>query len=474
MRRSFVGLMVAEGISVIGSRMTFVALPWLALVTTGSATKTGVVAFAEMLPYVLASAIGGPLVDRLGARRSSIAMDAASVAVVGGIPLLVHTSGLAFGTLVVLVAVAGTVRGLGDTGKRVLFGRAVAEGNVAMTRATSIHDGLSRLATLIGAPVASILIEITDAPTVLIADAASFGVAAVVVALLVRVTAGEREPETDSYAAQLSEGVAFVKRDKLVLGIMLMLFVTNLLDQAFATVFVPVWANDVFRSPLGLGVTSASFATGAVIGNVIYTALATRLPRYQTFAIGFVIGGAPRFLALGFNAPLWTIVAVGFAAGLGLAAVNPILGAVSYERVPERLIARVMGLSVALSWAGIPLGSLLGGVSADRLGIRWALILGAAGYFMATLLPFTSKVWRQMDAPAAQPPLNAPAAQPADSPAAQPDGQDGQRGHAGGRGAQDRPAEADLATAGLPEGGQLLRSEPALRPDDEDDVAVAR
>ena len=109
--------------------------------------------------------------------------------------------------------------------------------------------------------------------------------------------------------------------------------------------------------------TSASFATGAVIGNLVYTVARDRLPRYLTFAVGFLIGGAPRFLALGLGAPVWTIAAVGFAAGLGLAAVNPILGAVSYERVPERLIARVMGLSVALSWAGIPLGSLLGGLA---------------------------------------------------------------------------------------------------------------
>ena len=455
MKRSFVGLMVAEGISVFGSRMTFVALPWLALVTTGSATRTGVVAFAEMLPYVLVSAVGGPLVDRLGARRTSIAMDTASLAVVGGIPVLFHTIGLGYPTLVGLVALAGLVRGLGDTGKRVMFPRAVADAGVAMTRATSIHDGLSRAATLIGAPLAGVLIAATDAPTVLIADAATFGVAALLVALLVRVTGPAPEPEPDTYRAQLLEGIAFVRRDKLVLGIVLMLFVTNLLDQAFATVFVPVWARDVFGSPLGLGVTSASFATGAVIGNLVYTALATRLPRYLTFAVGFLIGGAPRFLALGLGAPVWTIAAVGFAAGLGLAAVNPILGAVSYERVPERLIARVMGLSVALGWAGIPLGSLLGGLSADRLGIRWALLLGAAAYLAATLLPFTSKVWREMD-----------------SPPAQPGAEDGQGGHAGGRGAQDLAARGAhrLAPPASHEGGELLGGDAALRPDDENQV----
>jgi len=456
MRRSFVGLMVAEGISLFGSRMTFVALPWLALVTTGSATKTGVVAFAEMLPYVIASAVGGPLVDRIGARRASIKADIASVVLVGAVPVLYHTTGLSFAALVALVALAGTARGMGDTGKRVMFPRAVADAGVAMTRATSVHDGLSRLATLIGAPLAALLITVTNAPTVLIADAATFAVAALVVATLVRATAPTvptDEPEQKSYQAQLREGIAFVRRDKLVLGIVLMLFVTNLLDQAFATVFVPVWAREVFGSALGLGVTSASFATGAVIGNLVYAALATKLPRYATFAVGFLIGGAPRFLALGFGAPIWTIAAVGFAAGLGLAAVNPILGAVSYERIPERLIARVMGLSVALSWAGIPLGSLLGGLSADRLGIRWALMLGAACYLAATLLPFASKVWREMD-----------------SPPAQPGAEHAQGGDAGRGGPQDGATEPDGTSTGASEGVELLRGDAALRPDDEHQI----
>jgi len=74
MRRGFVALLAAEAISIFGSRMTFVAVPWLVLVTTGSATRTGVVAFAEMLPYVLVSAAGGPWVDRFGPARTSVVM----------------------------------------------------------------------------------------------------------------------------------------------------------------------------------------------------------------------------------------------------------------------------------------------------------------------------------------------------------------------------------------------------------------
>src|SRR5258705_495010 len=87
-RRSFAGLMTAESISLFGSRMTFVAIPWLVLVTTGSATRTGVVALAEMLPYVLASAVGGPLLDRLRPPPPAIPLDLLRAVAVGTIALL--------------------------------------------------------------------------------------------------------------------------------------------------------------------------------------------------------------------------------------------------------------------------------------------------------------------------------------------------------------------------------------------------
>lgn len=70
--RGLIGLLSAIGISIFGSRMSFLAIPWFVLVTTGSAVQTGVVAFAEMAPYVLVQGLGGPLIDRLSAWRVSI------------------------------------------------------------------------------------------------------------------------------------------------------------------------------------------------------------------------------------------------------------------------------------------------------------------------------------------------------------------------------------------------------------------
>src|SRR3954453_17649122 len=82
------GWLTAECISLLGTRVSMIAIPWLVLTTTGSATRTGLVAFAESTPMVVLKGFGGPLVDRVGPRRMAITVDALSFVVVGLIPLL--------------------------------------------------------------------------------------------------------------------------------------------------------------------------------------------------------------------------------------------------------------------------------------------------------------------------------------------------------------------------------------------------
>jgi predicted MFS family arabinose efflux permease len=412
-RGPLVGLLTAEAISLVGSRMSMVALPWFTLVSTGSATKTGLVAFAEMLPYVLASALGGPLVDRFGARRTSIVADLGSAAVVVAVPLLYRADLLGFGALVGLVAVAGLLRGFGDPAKQVIFPETVAAAGVDMTRATSLHDGIGRLATLLGASLAGLLIAALDAPTVLLLDAGTFAAGALIVAATVprpRPTPEpEREPdpaESEPYLLALRTGLRFIRQDRLMLGLPLLAFVTNLADAAYGTVLAPVWARDVVGSPVALGFLSAAFAIGAVLGNVAFTAVAPRVPRYWVFAIGFLIAGAPRFVVFAITDRLWVVYVVSFVAGVSIAAVNPIFGALAYERIPQQLRARVLGLTRAVSYAGIPLGGLLGGAAVGGLALPAACLLFGTAYLAVTLWPFLDRAWRTMDerpAPARQP-----------------------------------------------------------------------
>jgi MFS family permease len=395
MKRGLIGLLVASAVSMVGSRMSLVALPWFVLAGTGSGAKTGIVAAAEMLAYVVACGLGGPLLDRAGHKRASVVADVVSAAAVVAVALL----GMHFTLLVGLVAVAGGMRGFGDTAKRVLFREAVDLSGVNTTRATSINDGISRLATLLGAPFAGVLIAAFDAPTVLVIDAGTFLFGAVMVALFLRAQARAATDAPEPYFEALRGGVAFLRRERLIAGMLLVFFATNLFDSAYGSVLIPLWANEVIGSPVALGLVSASFAAGAVGGNAVFTAVATRVPRFLTLAVGFVIGGAPRYLVAALVPVPWPLYLVSFLAGVGMASVNPIMSAFLFERIPAHVQARVQGLGTALSWGGIPLGALLGGWLGEW-NLTAAFVVFGLCYLVVTLIPFAVGSWREIDVPA--------------------------------------------------------------------------
>lgn len=396
MKRGLIGLFVAKAVSAVGTKMSFLAVPWFVLVTSGSAARTGFVAFAEMLPYVLVCAFGGPVIDRLGARRIGVVADLGSALAVAAIPILHRGPGLSFPVLAALVAALGLLRGFGDSAKRVLLPRAVEVSGVPMTRATSIQDGIFRLSTLLGAPLAGVLIAAFDAPTVLLIDAATFLVASVLVGSLVpRAEKVAGEP----YLRALKAGWRFVRRDRLILAVALMIFMTNLLDQAYAAVLMPVWGRDVVGSVTAVGLLWGLFGAGAVAGNVVFTVLAPKLPRYTTFAVGFLIAGAPRFVAPALTDEVWIICVLAVVSGFAIAGVNPVLGAAQYERVPKEMHARVLGASMAISWGGIPLGGLIGGWVVEELSLTAAFWIFGALYLATTVTPFLLPVWKEMDDP---------------------------------------------------------------------------
>ncbi|GAA2865445.1 putative drug antiporter protein precursor [Actinoplanes cyaneus] len=400
MRRGLAGLLAAEAISLLGSRITFVALPWLVLTSTGSALMAGVAGFAEMLPYVLAGLLGGPIVDRVGPRSTAVAADVASLLAVSGIPLMVTTENVSYHTLLGLIALAGALRGFGDTAKRALLPRVIADAGLSTERGTTLYDGISRVATLLGLPLAGLLVAAVGPARVLLVDAASFGVCALLISIYVRTAPtapGPAEEDEGGYAAALRCGFRYVRQDRLIIGIMSLLFATNLFDQAFATVFVPVWVREGPHGPAALGVLGSAFGIGAVAGNILWTIVGPRLPRRGTFAVCFVIGGPAQLFALALSDRLWLVLTVAAMAGALMSTINPILLAAVYERIPVRVQGRVMSVLIAFSWAGIPLGGVLGGWAADELGLRTGALLAGIGYLAVTLAPFVFPAWHSLD-----------------------------------------------------------------------------
>src|SRR5262245_47092166 len=150
-------LMAANTISLVGSALTAIALPWFVLQTTGSAAMTGLAGFFVALPGFLAGIFGGTLVDRLGYKRVSIVADLVSGIGIALIPLLFHTVGLAFWQLLALIFLGSLLGIPGTTARRALLPELAGLARVRLERVNGAFEAIQHLAFLLGPPVAGIL-----------------------------------------------------------------------------------------------------------------------------------------------------------------------------------------------------------------------------------------------------------------------------------------------------------------------------
>ncbi|WP_241672130.1 MFS transporter [Streptomyces sp. IB2014 016-6] len=404
-----VGLLTAMAVSLTGTRVSAIALPWFVLVTTGSATRTGLVAFCEMAPYVVVKAFTGPLVDRAGPRTISWTTDLISAVAAMAVPVLHSADRLSFPLLLVLVALIGAARGPGDLAKDVMVPEAADHGRVPLERAAAFAGVTERLASTVGPAAGGALIALLGPLAGLSVNAFCFALGSVIIALVLPRGMGRPAEQVPSprddgdpsaepgYWRRFGQGFTFLRGEPLLLAIIIMVAITNLLDAAFSSVLLPVWAKESGNGPSAIGLCASAGGLAAIGGSLIAAAVAHRMRRRLVFFGGFLLAGAPRWLILASPAPLWAVVAVFAVGGFGAGFLNPILAAVSYERVPRPLLGRVKALSGSLSWSGIPLGGLIGGAAVASFGLAPVLLAGAAAYFLTTNLTGLRPEWREMD-----------------------------------------------------------------------------
>ncbi|PZG96395.1 MFS transporter [Streptomyces sp. NTH33] len=401
------GVLAAMAVSLTGTRISVVALPWFVLVTTGSATLTGLVAFCEMAPYVVVKALTGPLVDRIGPRAVSWTTDLASATAAAAVPLLHALDLLSFPLLLALVALIGAARGPGDLAKEVMVPEAAERGRVPLERATGLSGVIERLASTVGLAVGGSLVALLGPLTGLAVNAGCFALGSVIVKLALPRGMGHAAEEAPSQAGEtgpgywrrFGEGFTFLRGEPLLLTVIVMVGITNLLDAGFNTVLVPVWARESGGGPAAIGLLGSVLGAAAVGGSLIAAVVAHRLRRRVVFFAGFLLAGAPRFAVLALDAPMGVVAAAFAVSGFGAGFINPVLGAVLFERVPRRMLGRVNALGDSLSWAGIPLGGLLAGAAVTAVGLVPVLLACGAAYFLTTSLTGLRPEWREMDRP---------------------------------------------------------------------------
>ncbi|WP_423919800.1 MFS transporter [Frigoribacterium sp. 2-23] len=407
-------LLAAHAISQTGNVVTTFAVPFYVLATGGSGLQIGVAAFFATAPVIIGGPLGGVVVDRIGHRRAAITADVVSGVTVLAIPVLALTTGLPFWALLALVFVGGLLDTPGQTARRVMLPGFSTAAGVTLERSVGFLDGSERFARLVGAPLAGLLVAAAGPLNALFVDAASFAVSALITLLLVPrpaarsvasgATASDPATATDapsptraSYWSDLAEGFRFVSRDPLMRAIVLLVLVTNLFDAARSSSLMPLYAADRLGGAAALGALVAVMGGGALVGSILFGFVAHRMPRRLTFSICFMLAGGPSLAAFAVGLPLPWLIAATALSGLAAGALNPILGAVELERVPEHMRARVFGLINAGAWAGIPFGALLGGLAADTIGLTISFAVLAIAYVVVTAVPLRGGTWRLME-----------------------------------------------------------------------------
>jgi MFS family permease len=326
-------------------------------------------------------------VDRLGYKRTSIIADIASGVTTTLIPLLYFTVGLEFWQLMVLVFLGAFLDSPGSTARSALVPELAELAQMPIERATSLIHIIERGARLVGAPLAGLLIAFMGTENVLWLDAISFFISAGIIGVTIKVYKPvehvAQEP-SGGYFAELREGLRFIYNDKLMLAIVVMIMLTNFLDAIYGGVVQPVFVKQVYGQALDLGLLIAANGAGAVIGALIFSAIGPRLPRHTVFVFAFVLTSLRFFLFAAYPA-IWIAIPFVIFSSLGAGPLNPIIGAVEYERVPKNMRGRVGGAIGAGAWSAMPLGMLIGGVLTEQLGVR-PMLLGLGVIYLITTL----------------------------------------------------------------------------------------
>jgi predicted MFS family arabinose efflux permease len=378
--RPLAALLTAEVLSTTGSQMTWLALPWFVLVTTGSAEQMTLVIAAEAGGFAVFGIPSGSLLDRLGAQRTMRLCDAVRAPLMLLVPVLHWTGHLTLPLLAGIAFALGTASTPYMAAQRVVVAEILDEDEAAVERANALLQGASRITLLCGPPLAGVLIAAVGSPVVLVVDAASYVVAFGLVTLLVPVARAHREDEAEDSRGALA-GVRYLFHDSL-LRAWATAFVVG--DASFSVLFVgiPVLVYAHYgANPQLAGVFLAAWGVGAVAGNVI---------AYRSDRVGGIRQAAP--LVLVQAAPLWAVAAPVPAAavagalalsGIANGLVNPTLHSLITLRPPQAVRAKALTAMSTASTLGTPIALAVAAPAFAAFGSRHVISVAAAGQLAA-------------------------------------------------------------------------------------------
>ena len=399
-RGPLIALLAASITALTGRQLSLVAIPWLVLTETGSAGRAGLVGAVAFLPAMVAGLLGGVLIDRIGARRMAIVANLVSAAGIVMIPLLDATVGLAFWQLLVFVLVGSMLEIPALTAGRSMVPELAALAQQPLERVNALFESAQNVALLVGTPVAGLLIAALGAQNVLWLDAAASLFGAIILLCWVPGSAFARRAmaATQGFVGDLLAGLRFIRHDRLLWPMAIVLALTNAMSGAATSVILPYYAEGTLRSATALGLVFAALGAGSLVGSTAYGVVAGRVPRRLLWSVAFMLAPINLWVFL-LNPGVGLLIATFVLSSVVGGPLNPLMVTLRHERSPAEIRGRVFSTYSAIAMSAQSAGLLVAGQAVDGIGFLPAVVMFAV---LAQLLGIATMVipgFRQLDAP---------------------------------------------------------------------------
>jgi MFS family permease len=377
----FLRLWSAQSVSMIGSQVSGLALPLVAILVLHASTfQVAALGTVEFLPFALLTLPAGVWVDRLPRKPILIVADWGRAVLLASIPLAYVAGGLTLAQLYVVGFLVGVFTVFFDVAYQsylpsLVEREHVTEGNVKLE--------LSRAGSQVAGPTfAGVLVSLLTAAYAVAADAISFVVSAL---LLMRIRKPEPPPapaeERQSMKAEIATGLRYTWRHPLLRPLVLQIGIGNFFLCAATSILLVYAVRDLHMSAATIGVTFSIGNVGLLVGATVARRMATALGIGPTLIWGAIATGAAYLLFAmaprGAAVPLLALAQFIWSLGAGLYFVNGI--SLIQTITPDRLLGRVNASRRFAVWGVIPLGNLTGGALGTAFGLRQAIWIGAIG-----------------------------------------------------------------------------------------------
>lgn len=401
--RDFRLLWGGETVSQLGSQVSLLAIPLLAVRTLHATTfQMGLLTAASTAAFLIVGLPAGVWVDRIRRRRVMIGADLGRVVALGSVPAAYAAGLLTLGQLFVVTLVAGVLTVFFDVAYQSylpsLVGREhLVEGNAKLT-------GSEQAATVAGPSIAGGLVQAVGSAAAVAVDAASFLASAVAIAAI---RAPEAKPDVPEgghakLVHDIAEGLRFVFSHALLRAIAATTATANLFSGIAAAVEIVFLVREVHASPGQIGLIFSVGGVGGVLGALAAGRIADRFGGARATIIGIALNAGALLIPL-------TTPGIGllfFAAGMfvvGFAVVIYNVNQVSFRQrlCPDRLLGRMNATMRFVVWGVLPIGALVGGVFGTAFGLRPTLWIGVLGEALSGLWLVFSPMRTMRDFPEA-------------------------------------------------------------------------